>query len=717
MRLKSLRLFGFKTFAEQTTLSFEPGITALVGPNGSGKSNLVDAIRWVLGEQSPKSLRTGKTEDVIFAGNDRRKPLGMAEVALTFDNEDGALKMDASEVQITRRAYRAGESEFFINRQQVRLRDIIDLLMGTGLGPGSYSIVSQGQVDAILSSKPSERRSLFEETSGISKFLARKAESLRRLEQTEANGIRVNDLLTEIQARIPELETQARRARRFRRASARLRDLEILSYLRASTSRRAERERLQVDLERLEVERAGAGARAAALEAELSTLRGSLLEIERRLDGLRAESMSTRAELSELGAQRAALGARREALEGQSSQITGDRSRAEAEQVALRSTLERLEAEILPRSAALEAQRERERTAQEALSTARAALDLIFTALREVEASAASYAASEAERRAQLHATQTEYERLEREAFALREEAGAKSEFAAARTRELEEHALSPLAVRSYETRGRERPEDECLVRTPFQRDRDRILHSKPFRRLKGKTQVFIDPAGDHYRTRMTHTLETTGIARVVARALRLNEDLTEAIGLGHDLGHPPFGHAGEAALDALLDDGFRHNEQSAKIARRLNLTHEVVDGILTQKLNWGLILVGAFFAIVLEIIGIPSLPVAVGSYLPISTSATMFLGGVIRWLVERKTGVSAEDADSGPGVLFSSGLIAGGAITGVLLAVMTVKHWDHYDVSDALGAVAQNPIVALAAFVLFLGIPLYRVGTKKSSD
>ena len=132
--------------------------------------------------------------------------------------------------------------------------------------------------------------------------------------------------------------------------------------------------------------------------------------------------------------------------------------------------------------------------------------------------------------------------------------AGRVGDAFAARTRELEEHALSPLAVRSYETRGRERPEEECSVRTPFQRDRDRILHSKPFRRLKGKTQVFIDPAGDHYRTRMTHTLETSGIARVVARALRLNEDLTEAIGLGHDLGHPPFGHAGEAALDSLLE-------------------------------------------------------------------------------------------------------------------------------------------------------------------
>jgi dGTPase len=156
-----------------------------------------------------------------------------------------------------------------------------------------------------------------------------------------------------------------------------------------------------------------------------------------------------------------------------------------------------------------------------------------------------------------------------------------------ARVRAAEEEVLSPLAVRSYETRGRLREEDECGLRTPFQRDRDRIVHSKPFRRLKGKTQVFIDPAGDHYRTRITHTLETTGIARVVARALRLNEDLTEAIGLGHDTGHPPFGHAGEEQLDACLrrhfGSGFRHNEQSLRIAEELNLTEEVRDGILTH--------------------------------------------------------------------------------------------------------------------------------------
>jgi dGTPase len=165
--------------------------------------------------------------------------------------------------------------------------------------------------------------------------------------------------------------------------------------------------------------------------------------------------------------------------------------------------------------------------------------------------------------------------------------AGTVADAFEARVREHEEAWLSPLAVRSYYTRGRARGEQECRVRTPFQRDRDRILHSKPFRRLKGKTQVFIDPAGDHFRTRMTHTLETTAIARGVARALRLNEDLTEAIGLGHDMGHSPFGHAGEEALDECLREhfgtGFRHNEQSLRIAASLNLTAEVCDGILNH--------------------------------------------------------------------------------------------------------------------------------------
>src|ERR1700730_6341344 len=167
------------------------------------------------------------------------------------------------------------------------------------------------------------------------------------------------------------------------------------------------------------------------------------------------------------------------------------------------------------------------------------------------------------------------------------EGAGKVADAFEAQVREQEERWLSPLAVRSYERRGRTHAEDDCRLRTPFQRDRDRIAHSKAFRRLRHKTQVFVDPAGDHFRTRLTHTLETTGIARGAARALRLNEDLVEAVGLGHDMGHPPFGHAGEEALDAALQERcgrrFRHNEQSLRIAESLNLTEEVRDGILTH--------------------------------------------------------------------------------------------------------------------------------------
>src|SRR5450631_2440128 len=302
MRLKSLKVFGFKTFAEATTLEFIPGITAVVGPNGSGKSNLVDAIRWVLGEQSSRSLRSQKMEDVIFAGNTSRKPLGMAEVTLTFDNDDRALAHDFAQGQITRRAYRAGESEYLINRNHVRLRDVHELLMGTCLGPGSYAIVSQGQIDAILSSKPTERRSLFEETAGIAKFLARKAEALRRLDGTEQNAIRVNDLIAELERRIPELDTHVRRAKRYRKVAARLRDLEILAFLRATTSRRAERERVMNEVRAFDETRTGAAARAAVLGAELSALRNTLYTVALELEGQREAAQAARAEHARLDA-------------------------------------------------------------------------------------------------------------------------------------------------------------------------------------------------------------------------------------------------------------------------------------------------------------------------------------------------------------------------------------------------------------------------------
>ncbi|HUN29438.1 MAG TPA: chromosome segregation protein SMC [Alphaproteobacteria bacterium] len=421
MHLKKIKAFGFKTFAEATALDFAGGITAIVGPNGSGKSNMVDAFRWVLGETSSRSLRSGKLEDVIFAGNDKRKPLGMAEVSLTFDNTSGRLPIEFSEVEITRRAYRAGESEYFINRNQVRLRDIVELLMGTGLGPGSYSIVSQGQIDSILTSKPTERRALFEETAGINKFLARKHESMRRLEQTENNAIRINDLISELERRIPELDTQVRRAKRYRKVNARVRDLEILSYMRASASRRSERETLRAELEKQDDVRGAAAAKVAQLGANLAELRTRAYQQELQLEEIRGQAQSKRAELARIEADYAAALARRETLESQSTQTHEDAARVQAERESLAVTIERLEARLRPLASELETAREAELQAQSALAQARAQLDAIFTRLREVETHVAQGAAKRAERRVQGENLRAEAERLEGEAHAARE--------------------------------------------------------------------------------------------------------------------------------------------------------------------------------------------------------------------------------------------------------------------------------------------------------
>ncbi len=284
----------------------------------------------------------------------------MAEVTLTFDNDDRALALDFAQVQITRRAYRAGESEYFINRNHVRLRDVHELLMGTGLGPGSYAIVSQGQIDAILSSKPTERRSLFEETAGIAKFLARKAEALRRLDGTEQNAIRVNDLIAELERRIPELDAHVRRAKRYRKVSARLRDLEILAYVRASASRREERERVQAEVAAFDESRTRAAAHAAVLGAELSALRNTLYTLELELEAQREAAQAARAEHAGLDAERAAAVARRDALTVQSSSSVADHERAEAERVALRSTIEELDGRLAALGPLADAARERE---------------------------------------------------------------------------------------------------------------------------------------------------------------------------------------------------------------------------------------------------------------------------------------------------------------------------------------------------------------------
>ncbi|MFA5116686.1 MAG: AAA family ATPase, partial [Candidatus Omnitrophota bacterium] len=227
MYFKKLELVGFKSFANKTALHFEPGITAVVGPNGCGKSNVFDSIRWVLGEQSVKALRGSKMEDVIFNGTDIKEPVGLAEVSLTFSNESKVFAVDADEVTVTRRLFRSGDSEYLLNKSLVRLKDINELFMGTGIGAEAYSLVEQGKIDLILSSRPEERRVVFDEASGITRYKAQKKEAMRRLEETDQNLLRINDIITEVKRQIGSLERQANKARRYREVFEELKAKEV----------------------------------------------------------------------------------------------------------------------------------------------------------------------------------------------------------------------------------------------------------------------------------------------------------------------------------------------------------------------------------------------------------------------------------------------------------------------------------------------------------
>ncbi len=269
MYLKALEIQGFKSFPDKTVLNFRADLTAIVGPNGSGKSNISDAIRWVMGEQSAKGLRGAKMEDVIFGGTAKRSQVGFAQVTLVIDNTEHIFPtMEETEVSVTRRYYRSGESEYYINRQSVRLRDVMELFMDTGMGKEGYSIIGQGKIDEILSAKSGERREIFEEAAGISKFRHRKEESERKLERTEENLVRINDKIAELELQVDPLREQAEKAKRYLLLRDELRVLEISVWLENLEALKADTRKLRADFDAAQAERDAARSALDALYAQ-----------------------------------------------------------------------------------------------------------------------------------------------------------------------------------------------------------------------------------------------------------------------------------------------------------------------------------------------------------------------------------------------------------------------------------------------------------------
>ena len=300
MYLKRLELQGFKSFANRTVLEFKQGITAVIGPNGSGKSNIVDAIRWVLGEQSMKSLRGAKSEDVIFAGTQNRKSLGFAEVSIVIDNSDQSLPIEYSEVTVSRRLYRTGETGYFINKVPCRLKDINELFMDTGIGKDGYSIIGQGRIDEILSNKSEDRRHIFEEAAGIVKYRTRRVETEKKLEQTRVNLVRINDIISEIEANLEPLKMQSDKAKKYLELKEQLKNIEIGLYLYKIDNYKQKLEEYSKDKEILEKQNEEEEEKLNRMQELKEKLKEELEQINEQIERIQNLSFESKTKIEQL---------------------------------------------------------------------------------------------------------------------------------------------------------------------------------------------------------------------------------------------------------------------------------------------------------------------------------------------------------------------------------------------------------------------------------
>ena len=338
MQLKRLEAYGFKSFADKIVIEFDAGVTAIVGPNGSGKSNITDAIRWVLGEQNVRNLRAAKSEDIIFSGTATRKKLGVAEVSLVFDNTDGTLPVDFAEVVVTRRLYRSGESEVFLNRSRCRIKDIYQLFADTGIGHEGMSVIGQNRIDDILNSRPEERRAFFEETAGITKYKARKRETLKKLDDTEKNLVRVSDIQQEIEGQLGPLAANAEQTRTYQALEREYKTYHLTSLHQRHDALTGKRAAAEAEQKGAEDEKTAAEAAQAAAEAEKERVQAGIVaieqsmqregekhaELQKQVDAVTAELATLRERTENSTAVRERLDARKAALTQELVRAAGD---------------------------------------------------------------------------------------------------------------------------------------------------------------------------------------------------------------------------------------------------------------------------------------------------------------------------------------------------------------------------------------------------------